>query len=240
MPSKALLLVGMVSSSPIGDPDLVPRAYPQNGGGPGNYWHKDFFTLTWKTHTRQILTNVTEHMPGWNPSWASHFAVDSPPTNQVSFGTGIFGHVQNNCPTTVYIHTSIGANNGGPGGDDPADPVATYPIAPGTTYSTSIPAVINGAGGVSIKIGPDSTMNPGNIYQIEYTQFANSDGNMATWYVLSSVNGDPFVGSARYMQVTSNSGACSNIYNAPGSAVGDWPNVQGECEAAGDLYFYLC
>ncbi|KAK5107263.1 hypothetical protein LTR62_001579 [Meristemomyces frigidus] len=241
--AAVMLLATMITAAPLSQLDIVAREYPQTGGRPGNMWHSDYVTLTWPTHTHQIISNITESMPGWNSAWGFHDDTIDIDSDVRTFGSGIVGHIQNNCPNTMYAHTSIGANagiNNGNGGDDPSDPTATYAIAPGAVYTSAIQAVPNGRGGVSIKISTTPTINPGNVYQIEYCQYANSDGNMAIWYDLSNVNGDPFIGSARYMQVNSNGKACNNIYNAPGSAASDWPAVQGECEAVGDVYFYLC
>ncbi|KAK5717688.1 hypothetical protein LTR15_008527 [Elasticomyces elasticus] len=184
-------------------------------------------------------------MPGWNPNWASEGGHGGPNTNTkvtAAVGNGILGHVINQCSKTIYVRTAIGPNDGvnSDGIDDPVG--GTYAIAPGAWYTTTIRPVINGKSGVSVRLSDSATTNV--VYQIEYAQKANGNGNMAIWYDLSGLDGNPFGNEKRYMQVNWDGNACENLYNAPGSTGMDWlesnPHTQKECENVGDVYFWLC
>jgi hypothetical protein len=91
----------------------------------------------------------------------------------------------NNCVHTIWVHTSLGASsNISPpvsALDDPSNPVGTHAVQGGSSYTTTIQATPGGSGGVSMKISPTSTINPYNIYQIEYSETPNSAGQMVVW-----------------------------------------------------------
>ncbi|KAK3637993.1 hypothetical protein LTR56_013393 [Elasticomyces elasticus] len=218
---------------------------PHTGGNPGHFWHIEDSSITWPTHKIDIVSNITQDMPGWNPTWASEGGHGGPNTNTkvtAAVGNGILGHVINQCSKTIYVRTAIGPNDGvnSDGIDDPVG--GTYAIAPGAWYTTTIRPVINGKSGVSVKLSDSATTNV--VYQIEYAQKANGNGNMAIWYDLSGLDGNPFGNEKRYMQVNWDGNACENLYNAPGSTGMDWlesnPHTQKECENVGDVYFWLC
>ncbi|KAK3672161.1 hypothetical protein LTR78_007914 [Recurvomyces mirabilis] len=166
-----------------------------------------------------------------------------PPVGSLG-GQGVLGHVINNRLDTVYVHTSVGGKDNFAAFDDPCDSLGTYPITSGSTYDTAVRAIINGTGGVSLKLGKSAKMDPSNIYQVEYSQTVNPyGGKMTIWFDLSALNGDPFISCRRYMQVTNSTKAC-NLYNPPGSTAMNWDagkgSTQAKCEVVGDVYFYLC
>ncbi|KAK4574114.1 hypothetical protein LTR86_001875 [Recurvomyces mirabilis] len=174
---------------------------------------------------------------------ASSSAPVPPPVGSLG-GQGILGHVINNCADTVYVHTSVGQNDNLAAFDDPPGSVDTYPIAPGSTYDTGVRAIINGTGGVCLKVGTTPKMDPSSIYQVEYSQTVNPfGGKMTIWFDMSALNGDPFISQSRYMQVTNSATACT-LHNPPGSTAKDWSATNGStqamCEIVGDVYFHLC
>lgn len=252
----AMTIIAATFASAIIDADGRPSVNPHSGGEPGHYWHIRDLTITWPTHSIDIVNNVTQGMPGWDPSWAPGRLIGSeviksdatdcnPNNNNACPNTGILGHIHNGCSSTVYVQTAIGANCNNCGGySDPAY-TDTYAIAPGTTHTTTIRANINGGGGISVKLGKNAVIDPDNVYEIEYSEAANGNGNMAINYDLSSIKGNPFWDVARFMQIGNGNG-CATIYNAPGSNAVDWTKLDGaasnqhECENVGDVYFYLC
>ncbi|KAK3637866.1 hypothetical protein LTR56_013469 [Elasticomyces elasticus] len=250
---------GTVLGAPFaqfGSPDK-DHVDPRAGGNPGHFWNIHDHTINWPTHSINIVSNVTQDMPGWQPDWApgsrfsnnivTHSNLD-PNNPTLEVGTGILGHVINQCSSTIYVHTAIGRNKDYTNNDALTDPRdgGTYPIAPGAWYTTTIRAAVNGAGGVSIKLSYEPVITSTNIYQVEYQQAANPNGNMAIWFDLSAENGSPFINEKRYMQVNWDGNACAgkNLYNAPQSNGADWNkdtlHSQQECENVGDVYFYLC
>ncbi|EMC92177.1 hypothetical protein BAUCODRAFT_280813 [Baudoinia panamericana UAMH 10762] len=215
------------------------------GGGPGNYWHVEQLTLTWPTHSYTFETNITQSNPAWNPAWAGDASSAHETRQGICGGNGVFGHVQNNCAYPVYVHTSLGSNSQCPNGlDDPANPVGTYTIAPGSVYSTSIQAVIQGGGGVSMKLSTVPTIDPNNVLQVEWAQAANAQGVMQVWYDLSHLNGNPFISVPRFLQITGNANACQTLWDPAWNEQADCESSvcarQYSCSAVGDAYFYLC
>jgi hypothetical protein len=215
----------------------------QSGSWDGHDWSSFDQTITWPTHQLVVRSNISDTMPGWNPAWAHGSSSSSASKRQI--GTGPFAHVINKCGFPIYAHTSIGANAGVTGdehgADSPSDANAMIRVsANGGTYQSGFQAVVNGGGGVSVKLGMASdAVAQGNIYQIEYAEQAKSAGQEELYYDLSHVNGDPFIGYARFLQISTDASACQNIYNAPNSNSADWPNAPG-CTDIQDLYFYLC
>jgi len=231
----------------------APFFTPFSGGNAGHFWHVEEFTMHWPTHSLTVTSNFTQPMPHWQPEWAPNqhlVAITTEihdadhPTAQV--GTGINGHVINSCSYAIHVQTAIGNNPGYTNNNPVTDPAdgSTYIIAPGAWYTTLLQTAINGVGGVSIKLSKDAMLNPANTYQVEYSQAANKNGNMAVWYDISGLNGDPFLDEKRYMQVNWDANVCPNLYSGPGSSGADWSsgntNTQKECEDVGDVYFYLC
>ncbi|KAK3117324.1 hypothetical protein LTR53_001441 [Teratosphaeriaceae sp. CCFEE 6253] len=243
------VLLTFVFAAPVaqGGPPGISHITPYSGGTPGHYWHVQDATITFPSHQIHFEANYTEDQPRWNPSWAPNRGHNFETADLVetvekidAIGSGIHGHVINKCHHTIYVQTAIGyTENVTNGASDPPG-TDTYPIPRGTTYTTTILPVINGDGGVSIKLGNTAVLNPDNSYEIEYAQHTNPNCNMAIWYDVSAIKGNPFWNTKRYTQVTTNPGSCKTIYNPPGSNAADYPANQNECEVIGDIFSYLC
>ncbi|KAF2857384.1 hypothetical protein K470DRAFT_177391 [Piedraia hortae CBS 480.64] len=241
---KAALTIAVMSLSII--TTAMPLSAPpgvSSGGVPGHFWHVEPFTIQWPDRSIEIIANISETMPGWDSQWVPPGHQHSRNIEAREGGSGVTAHVFNQCSYPIYAHASIGdsCNVRVPPADDP-DGLGTYMIQPGQSWTSNIRAAINGKGGVSIKLGKYKSMDPNNIYQIEFAQVANNVGEMALWYDLSSEFAvDPFLDEARLLQVGSPAASCATLYNAPGSSLDDWAHRSSvSCLTLQDFYFYLC
>jgi len=140
------------------------------------------------------------------------------PTTYASTNTTI----QNRCDFSVYVAaancTYGSATN-------------TSILLPNHTFTYELPPDHSNCG-QTIKLANNTNLQE--PYQIEWS----TDLNGIIWYDLSAVDGNPFLGYRRFMQVASGNESCHSLLCLPGETACEWPAMH-DC-LDGDIAFTLC
>ncbi|KAF2639332.1 hypothetical protein P280DRAFT_550761 [Massarina eburnea CBS 473.64] len=160
------------------------------------------------------------------------------PNNADTHRVPIAAMVRNNCPFSIWVYQTIKASC------EPQYPSTKYAEVKPNSQLWLEKLSYNNSCGMSVKMGRTrQDLVDSNVYQIEYV----IDPSDRIWYNLSHVNGNPFQGLSRSLNVVGTGPRCHPFYCLAGDDGSgcDWrastaDQFVGTCDHAEDIKFFLC